>query len=83
MRLTHLVVHDNRVFARAFAHRTLGVGESCRDDDGEAVDLLDRQSGRRAYAAGQRHYDLCSNLMLVQRLDCSCGWIPRGRRNWL
>jgi cyclopropane fatty-acyl-phospholipid synthase-like methyltransferase len=74
MRLTHLVVHDNRVFARAFAHRALGVGESYRDNDGEAVDLLDRQSGRRAYAAGQRRYDLDNDLMLVQRLDCSCGY---------
>lgn len=107
LRATDLVIHDNRVFARAIAHGTLGFGESYMDSDWDAVDLpgllnrllslrlddqlhtvrsswlwlrarlLDLQRGQRAFAVGQRHYDLGNDLfaaMLGQRLVYSCGY---------
>jgi cyclopropane-fatty-acyl-phospholipid synthase len=39
LRTTDLLIHDDRMFARAFAHGTLGFGESYMDSDWDAVDL--------------------------------------------
>jgi cyclopropane-fatty-acyl-phospholipid synthase len=102
-----LVVHDERVFARVFAHGSMGFGESYMDGDWDARDLpglmsrllgarldeqlhtidavllwaqarfLNMQRGRRAYAVGQRHYDLGNDLfeaMLGERMVYSCGY---------
>lgn len=39
VRATDLAIHDDRVFARAFAHGTLGFGESYMDGDWDAEDV--------------------------------------------
>lgn len=39
VRATDLAIHDDRVFARTFAHGTLGFGESYMDGDWDAEDM--------------------------------------------
>ncbi|HEX5313799.1 MAG TPA: cyclopropane fatty acyl phospholipid synthase [Gammaproteobacteria bacterium] len=100
-------VHDPRLFARVFAHGSLGFGESYMDGwwDAERLDelltrvigarldrrmalpqkaarwllgqLVNLQSGRRAFTVGKEHYDRGNDLferMLDRRMTYSCGY---------